>query len=213
MFKELMHPTFLVIGAVAMFGCSSDKATESPAGAVSGALDTHCGSKVLIVDRAACLVAPTGGADAGADASLATMALQPQDQTHTRDEPTTPHGDYGVTLFNSEGDDDDCKYHVKWTSTALAENTEVTFAVTATDKSDGKPMRTGTVRLEVFLNDTHPGPSTTQVTKEVSPGVYAAGPVKFDAPGRWTVRFHVNEQCTDSEPSPHGHAAFYVLVP
>ena len=40
------------------------------------------------------------------------------------------------------------------------------------------------------------------------------GPVQFDAPGQWTVRFHLHDNCSD-EPadSPHGHAAFFIGVP
>ena len=31
--------------------------------------------------------------------------------------------DYGATMFNAEGDDDDCKYHVKWTATPIGVRT------------------------------------------------------------------------------------------
>ena len=49
---------------------------------------------------------------------------------------------------------------------------------------------------------------------EIAPGVYKVGPIKFDAAGIWTVRFHFFEECGDArEDSPHGHAAFYVKVP
>jgi hypothetical protein len=40
------------------------------------------------------------------------------------------------------------------------------------------------------------------------------GPIVFDQPGKWVVRFHFFENCDDLvEDSPHGHAAFYVQVP
>ena len=46
-----------------------------------------------------------------------------------------------------------------------------------------------------------------------SSGVYS-GAVAFDAPGEWTVRFHIQEQCDDiCDDSPHGHAAFHLTVP
>jgi hypothetical protein len=41
-----------------------------------------------------------------------------------------------------------------------------------------------------------------------------AGPVIFDAPGDWTLRFHLHEECDDTlDDSPHGHAAFHITVP
>ncbi len=70
------------------------------------------------------------------------------------------------------------------------------------------------VRVEVFLDETHPAPNTDVVVTEGPTGTYQIGPVRFDKPGKWTVRFHFNEQCEDTEAdSPHGHAAFYVDVP
>jgi hypothetical protein len=59
----------------------------------------------------------------------------------------------------------------------------------------------------------HPSPSTGSTT-ETSPGVYQIGPIVFDQPGQWTVRFHLYGSCFDLAPdSPHGHAAFFVQVP
>jgi hypothetical protein len=43
--------------------------------------------------------------------------------------------------------------------------------------------------------------------------VYEGGPLRFDQPGRWVVRFHFYESCNDSEVSPHSHVAFFVDVP
>ena len=61
---------------------------------------------------------------------------------------------------------------------------------------------------------THPGDTARAVTTEQPPGNYTIGPVRFDASGTWTVRFHLNENCLDLTPdSPHGHAAFYLDVP
>jgi hypothetical protein len=48
---------------------------------------------------------------------------------------------------------------------------------------------------------------------EISPGTYRVGPILFDKPGRWVVRFHFFETCFDAPDSPHGHAAFYIQVP
>jgi hypothetical protein len=37
--------------------------------------------------------------------------------------------------------------------------------------------------------------------------------VRFDASGKWTVRFHFSADCADAVDSPHGHVAFFVNVP
>jgi hypothetical protein len=127
--------------------------------------------------------------------------------------------DFGDTLNGSEGDDDDCKYHLKWTASCIAENTDVTFTVTITKKADGQPVTKAApskLDLELYLNDTHLAPGLDKaVYKETStPGVYTLGPLRFDAAGKWTVRFHVRPDCVDlTEDSPHGHAAFFVNVP
>ena len=100
------------------------------------------------------------------------------------------------------------------------------FTVTLTNAVDGTPV-TGIpqgVLIEAFIptdldascdnKSTHPSPSTGPLT-ETSPGsgIYS-GPIIFDAPGEWTVRFHIHEECADLLPtSPHGHAAFHVTVP
>jgi hypothetical protein len=122
-------------------------------------------------------------------------------------------------MYNAAGDDDDCKYHISWTSTPIRLNTDVTFTVTVTTLSDGKPVSCAGVRAEVFLGDTHAVPSPPQGTESpAGSGVYKVGPVKFDMPSTaatpWTVRFHLFEQCSDAPAdSPHGHAAFFVDVP
>ncbi len=121
---------------------------------------------------------------------------------------------FGQTMFNAEGDDDDCKYHVAWTSTPVSTGAEVTFTLSVTLMTDGKPLQGAPIRAEAFLSDTHLAPSAHQTATEGSPGVYQVGPVRFDASGRWTVRFHFFEDCADSpETSPHAHAAFFVEVP
>ncbi len=192
--KNLFVGTALVLTISA---CSSSSTTTdagaASSGIVAGAADAHC-TKATPVDPAAC----TGAADAGTtdmDAGGGTS-------------------EYGATLFNAEGDDDDCKYHVKWSSpTGVAQKANVSFTVVLTTKADGKPATGAPVRAEVFLDDTHPGPNTKQVSTETSSGTYSVGPIQCDAPGRWTVRFHFHEECDDGEHSPHGHAAFYVQVP
>jgi hypothetical protein len=116
-------------------------------------------------------------------------------------------------MYGTEGDDDDCKYHVTWSATPICEKAGVTFTVTLTTKADGAPATGAGTMIEATLGDTHVAPNTG-MTIEAMPGVYNIGPVVFDRPGRWTVRYHIHEDCTDvSDSSPHGHAAFFVDVP
>jgi hypothetical protein len=173
----------------------------------------------------------TGGTGGGpvqgtADTHCSGMAPQPTSQASCHvmappDAGTEMGSTYGPTMYDSEGDDDDCKYHVKWSSTPIGENRDVTFTVVATTKVDGKPLGSSTgagadanLQAEVYLDDKHPGPPTNQVATETAPGTYTIGPVRFDAAGQWTVRFHFYENCTDyASDSPHGHVAFFVQVP
>ena len=189
---------------VATSGCAPNDGKHG--GPVAGPADTHCqGQPPQPTSEAAChpnqspADAGTDQADGGTDQADGGAAIITSD--------------YGATLFGSEGDDDDCKYHVKWTASLIREGSNVTFTVTATHKTDGSPLTGANPIAEVFLSPTHPSPSVPTGT-ELSPGVYAIGPVDFDAPGKWTVRFHFYEDCVDQTPdSPHGHAAFYVNVP
>ncbi len=117
-------------------------------------------------------------------------------------------------LFNAEGGDDDCKYHLSFSTTCVEQNTDVTITVHINNLGDDLPVVGAGTETEIYLSDTHLAPNTHPQTKVVSPGVYSIGPVRFDKPGRWTVRFHFFEECLDArEDSPHGHAAFYVDVP
>ena len=61
---------------------------------------------------------------------------------------------------------------------------------------------------------THGVPAPSAPSPEIAPGVYKVGPIVFDAPGIWTERFHLFEECSDDpDDSPHGHAAFFINVP
>ncbi len=182
----------------------------SPGEATPGPADDHCaGGVVRTTSEASCFVDGGGAGDVG-DAGDACV--------------------YGDTHFGNESDDDDCKYHVVWTSGPICENAEVPFTVTLTHLSDGSPA-TGIpsgIILELFVPatldaacDVHAiagGPlsiSFGQSLTETTPGsgVYE-GPIVFNGPGEWTLRFHIHEECTDALPdSPHGHAAFHIDVP
>lgn len=121
---------------------------------------------------------------------------------------------FGATMYNTEGDDDDCKYRVSWSSSPIQENTSVMFTVTARRLADGQPAKGANVGLTAFLTATHPTPSPSINNGELPGGMYNIGPVVFDAPGMWTVRFILYPTCSDMPAdSPQGHAAFYVAVP
>jgi hypothetical protein len=192
-----------------LFACSNsndnaDGSSGAVGGPVAGDLDKHCqGASGLMVQRTdpnTCHTSPS--VDMG-DPSDGGGSMQ-------EDEP-----DYGETLYNSRGYDDDCKYIVNFYSTPVRANQPVTFYVTAINAFTNSASLGAGIRAEVFLSDTHPAPnSQTMTTEQAGVGSYSVGPILFDAAGRWTVRFHLFEECLDALPeSPHGHAAFYVDVP
>jgi hypothetical protein len=121
--------------------------------------------------------------------------------------------EYGDTLNGSEGDDDECKYHVSFTNTAVKAEKDVTFSLNATYLADGSPVTGASPRAEVFLDETHPAPNSGSTSTESDGGNYDLGPIVFDESGKWTVRFHLFEDCADGVTSPHGHVAFYIEVP
>jgi hypothetical protein len=206
--------SLLVVGAAAGVGCggSSPPAPTSTAAAVAGPVDVHCTDNGVEIKQAigTCVV-DNGTTTPSADDGGADGA--------TSDDGGTNDGgsgvvDVGPPMYNAEGDDDDCKYHVTWTSTAVKENAGVTFDVNIMRRMDGMPATGANVQIEAYLNTHHPTPSTDVPNSESAGGNYRIGPVVFDAPGMWTVRFHFYETCSDEpEDSPHGHAAFFVDVP
>ena len=157
------------------------------------------------------------------DPTSGQMITQQTDQSVCQERPdagppqpdaAVPEPEYGATMFNADGFDDDCKYHVSWTSNPIFENTDVYFTVVATTTVDGKPATGANIYDEAYLDDQHEAPPTTQSAVESPPGTYKIGPIQFDKPGAWTNRFHLHEDCLDLlDDSPHGHAAFYIDVP
>jgi hypothetical protein len=208
----------LAVGAAAGTGCSSgggnnnnDGSSNGDAGpvggAVAGAADMHCVSPdggQIAKSVGACLT-DTGGTDAG--------------HVHDTDAAAPDSGggatsDFGETMFNAAGDDDDCKYHISWTSTPVRLDNDVTFTVHITRLDNGLAVTGADIQIEAFLTAIHPTPSVNIATTELGGGSYNVGPVRFDQAGMWTVRFHIDEMCSDApEDSPHGHAAFFVGVP
>lgn len=172
--------------------CSTASAASAPAGGpVAGAADQHCTSSGVPVVRAVKLSSCSGG---GADAGASP--------------------DYGATMFGTTGADDDCKYDVTWSSTPIRLAEDFTVTVTVTSRADGKAVTGAATRIEAFLSDVHPAPSTLPTVTETAPGVYRIDPIRFDRTGRWTMRFHFFDACSEALiDSPHGHAAFWVDVP
>jgi hypothetical protein len=221
----------IVCGASCSSSSSDNTATGPVGGAVSGAQDDHCADQPDgVSDPAACLGADTGAAGAadeaagGAPAGHAPPASA--GATGTPDCNLAHDADYGDTLFNASGVDDDCKYDVSWTSTPIRKGESVTFTVTATSKSSGAPLEpiaaqpagAGALsRVEPYIpcDPTHlpPVSDLRAAIKDTAPGVFSVGPIVFDKSARWVVRFHFYERCVDSETSPHGHVAFFVDVP
>jgi hypothetical protein len=196
-----------VLAALAVACSSTPAALAGTGGPVSGPADVHCnGQPPQASNQSDCQVTPADGG---------VIDVSP----------------YGANLYNAEGDDDACKYHVSWTYTPIVKNQDVTFTVTgvylATGTPDppacaGCPMAgitpgaSSNFYAEVSLpsQPMHPPPSTNQVVTVTKPGTYTVGPVQFDVSGQWLVRFHFYDTCTEvAKDSPHGHAAFYVEVP
>jgi hypothetical protein len=129
--------------------------------------------------------------------------------------------EFGATMYGYKGSDDDCKYDVVWSSTDVCEGTGgsgVYFTVSATKRVDGTPLTGAAPYIEAVQGCQYPVanptlPATTETT-EGPPGTYKIGPIIFNRPGVWVVRFHFYGSCADVLPtSPHGHAAFFVNVP
>ena len=124
---------FVLAAAAALLlnaSCSSDSAPQGALGGpVSGASDSHCqGVTPVAIDPMACTVPRETAAEGGAAGSvLVPSAGGATDCEQTHD------ADYGNTLPNSEGRDDECKYQVSWTSTPIRLNEDVTFTVTTSD--------------------------------------------------------------------------------
>ena len=83
---------------------------------------------------------------------------------------------------------------------------------------DATPLAGAMPYIESVQACAHPSPNAplpaVNSTEETSPGTYKIGPIVFDRPGGWVVRFHFFASCADFlETSLHGHAAFFVTVP
>jgi hypothetical protein len=165
---------------------------DSPGGPATSPKDDHCKAEDggAIVQEVGKCVTESDEADAGA-------------------EEETP-GPWGGT----SAADDDCKYDIKYTVTPICENEDTTFTVSVKLRIDGEPVTGAAPDLEVLDAQGIPAAEGSQTATEKSDGVYEIKGIRFTKSGKWTVRFHVFETCSDApEDSPHGHAAFFVDVP
>lgn len=202
---------------------------SSPGGPVSGPDDTHCwepdgGAIVQPTTQAACYADAAAGGGGGDDGGgMSADAALPGDggDAGMPDIGNCGDPDYGPTMYNDHGGDDDCKYDVAWTSSPICLNQPVYFTVIVTHRTDGTALTGANPRPDVVLDCDHPipngpdgKPTARAQSPEIAPGTYVVGPVVFDKSGKWVFRFHFREECLDnSAESPHGHAAFYVNVP
>jgi hypothetical protein len=186
-----------------------------PGGPASGSADHHCAGRApQPVKASSCNQSPPLG-EAGSSEAGASDSGPPPGMCGENGP------DYGATMYGTEGDDDDCKYHVSYETTPVCRNDGTYLIVQASYLTRGGAPLTGACAFaELCLNDTHAAPNVDQrppgqqLVVEGPPGTYTIGPVLFDEGGDWTVRFHFNEQCCDVlADSPHGHAAFHVRVP
>jgi hypothetical protein len=182
---------------ISFASCGSNGPSGPAGGPTPGSADVHC-----------------VGVDPQSTTQADCQSRPPPDAAGTMAPDGGSDSDYGPTMYGTEGDDDDCKYHVTWTSTPIYENDDVFFTVVATTLVDNAAVTGANIYAEVYLSDTHPAPPTNQTVVESPVGTYKVGPIQFDAAGTWTVRFHLFENCLDyADDSPHGHAAFFLDVP
>ncbi len=215
----------LAAGILEAAACSTSSGQSGPAvascsapgEATPGPADVHCAS-----------AAPDGGALVET-VTLACNATIASGDDGGGDDGGPPQCEYGLTNYGMEADDDDCKYHVAWSSTPICETPgAVTFTIVATVKATGMPLKGAAPVTEVIGTSpadcgagTAPncddcstllGKNSGQTMTEGPPGTYTA-PIEFQQAGPWTVRFHFFENCTDAPNAPHGHAAFHITVP
>jgi hypothetical protein len=182
-------------GGTTSSGGAGGASCASPGGPATDPPDDHCGadSSIVIQETGACV---SGTADAGM-----TMADAGPGEALP--------GPWGGT----SSADDDCKYDVSYTVTPVCENNDVTFTVTLKSRTDHKAVTGASPSLEVLDPTGIPAAEGTQTVTETA-GVYKITPIHFNKKGKWTVRFHFFETCSDTpEDSPHGHAAFFITVP
>lgn len=181
----------------------TEMCTSSGGPIEDGVADTHCtdtSGDPIVQSVGACLTAvPEGTAGAGGVGG-----------SNGADE------EAGI-LTSHQGADDDCKYDVSFSNGCVELNRPVTFTVKLTTRATGKAAtgaRPYSPEIYLAADPSHISPSFELTAPEKPAGTYAIGPVVFDRSGRWVVRFHFYETCSDvPADSPHAHVAFYIDVP
>jgi len=227
----------LATGSVLAPGCSSDDDVPPPAvtctvqggGPVAGPEDTHC-----VDDSGKDITQPIGKCVHGDPGAGGTGGAGDADHAHagSGDEEHAHAGEGGAgseheheeggeepyeVRYNDSAADDDCKYDASFSTSCLELNKPVTLTLKLRQRASGdlgKGASPGSP--EIFLADSpqHISPSNMITAIEGPSGQYAIKNVIFDVPGRWVVRFHYFESCSDvPADSPHGHVAFYLDVP
>jgi hypothetical protein len=198
-----------VLSAATALGvaCSDDDSETAECiggeGAVAGENENHCIENGVPVENpiGACMTGAPVDEEAGED----------HEEGAPEEEEEHP------VLLGREADDDNCKYHVRFENTCVALNEPVTFTLQLTRLFDDQPgSGTTPAYPEIFLADdaAHISPSNNITATEGPAGTYEIGPVVFDRSGRWVVRFHYFENCSEvAEDTPHSHVAFYIDVP
>jgi hypothetical protein len=213
--------------------CTSEDDAPQPAstckstgGPVDGPSDMHCiddGGKQIVQPIGKCNAdgSGAGGTDGGGGASATDGAGGHDEHEHAdggTDSGTSPDPDESYAIhYGNEAADDDCKYDASFSTTCLEVGKNVTVSLVLRQRGTGNPGNGGHPDSpEIFLADkpSHISPSNSIKAVEGPLGTYQIGPVVFDQPGRWVIRFHYFETCSDiPADSPHGHVAFYVDVP
>jgi hypothetical protein len=232
-FKKVFRADRMPRTAVALIFIGAAGCSSSSSGGGDGGSSSSGGSGFVAACASPGMATPgpaddrcaTGGPDGG---PLVNSVTSPCDFAIPQDSGVAACP-YGMTAYGSESDDDDCKYHIAWTATPICEqpgSTIVTFV--GTYKDSGKPLTGAAPTAEVFVSSagdwdadtycdihtTHLGPDANMSFVEDPPGSGTyKGPVTFDKPGVWTVRFHLFENCSDWPTAPHGHVAFHFTVP
>jgi hypothetical protein len=192
-------------------GCSSSSNSNgtcaSGSGPVAGSADNHC------VDSSGAPITQTIGMCTTDGTSMGTATGSTGTSMGGQ---TTGTQDF-VVRYSNAANDDDCKYSVSFQNSCVALNTPVTFTVNLKRKADGSAATGADPNSpEIYMADdaSHISPSNNIKAPEGPAGTYAIGPIVFDKSGRWVVRFHFFESCSDvPDDSPHGHVAFYIDVP
>jgi hypothetical protein len=226
----------LASGATVAPGCTSDDAAaptptptcHSEGGPVAGPEDTHCvdskGDAIVQAIGKCVQGAPGAGGTGGAGDTDHGEGGADSDHEHAgaggagADHEHAEGGEEPFEVrYNDHAADDDCKYDTSFSTSCLEVNKPVTLTLKLRERASGN-FGKGAVPNgpEIYLADEpgHISPSLGITATEGPSGQYAIKPIIFDVSGRWVVRFHYFEECSDvPEDSPHGHVAFYVDVP